>query len=235
MRLVRLIANLGYGSQRDVKMLLKEGRVTRADGTPLSDGDKADHADIRIDGEELDPPQGSVLMLHKPAGYTCSTSDPGRVVYELLPERFEYRNPIIAPVGRLDRDTTGLLLLTDDGQLLHRIISPKAHVPKVYEAELARPLTGEEGAVFAIGTLMLKGEKTPLLPASLEVLGQTRARLTIHEGRYHQIRRMFAAVGNHVETLHRVSIGALTLGDLAEGEWRLLDAGEVMKVFAPPA
>ncbi|MFV3074164.1 pseudouridine synthase [Niveispirillum fermenti] len=233
MRLVRLIANLGYGSQRDVKMLLRAGRVTRADGTMLSDGDKADHADIRIDEEALDPPQGSVLMLHKPAGYTCSTSDPGRVVYELLPERFQYRNPIMAPVGRLDRDTTGLLLLTDDGQLLHRIISPKANVPKVYEAELARPLTGEEAGMFASGTLMLKSEKTPLLPATLEALGETRARLTISEGRYHQIRRMFAAVGNHVEALHRVSIGALRLDGLAEGEWRLLSPGEVARVFAP--
>ena len=232
MRLVRLIANLGYGSQRDVKMLLRAGRVTHRDGTILSDGDKVGHDDILIDGEELDPPQGSVLMLHKPAGYTCSTSDPGRVVYELLPERFEYRNPIIAPVGRLDRDTTGLLLLTDDGQLLHRIISPKADVPKAYEAELARPLTGEEKDIFASGTLMLKSEKTPLLPATLEVLGEKRARLTIQEGRYHQIRRMFAAVGNHVETLHRARIGALDLGDLEEGDWRLLEGDEVAKIFA---
>ncbi|SNS40454.1 MULTISPECIES: pseudouridine synthase [unclassified Azospirillum] len=231
MRLVRLIANLGYGSQRDVKMLLREGRVTRRDGTALAADDKVDHGDILIDDEPLDPPQGTVLMLHKPAGYTCSTSDPGRVVYELLPERFEYRNPIMAPVGRLDRDTTGLLLLTDDGQLLHRIISPKANVPKVYEAELARPLTGEEAAVFASGTLMLKSEKTPLLPASLEVLGEKRARLTIQEGRYHQIRRMFAAVGNHVESLHRHAIGGLVLGDLAEGEWRELAADEVAKIF----
>lgn len=231
MRLVRLIANLGYGSQRDVKQMLRDGRVTHADGRTLSADDKADHGDIRIDGEALDPPPGCVLMLHKPAGYTCSTSDPGRVVYELLPDRFGYRNPIIAPVGRLDRDTTGLLLLTDDGQLLHKIISPKADVPKIYEAELARPLTGEEAAVFASGTLMLKSEKTPLLPADLTVLGERRARLTIREGRYHQIRRMFAAVGNHVETLHRVSIGGLTLGDLNEGDWRLLDSGEVAAVF----
>ncbi|WP_029014336.1 pseudouridine synthase [Niveispirillum irakense] len=232
MRLVRLIANLGYGSQRDVKMLLRAGRVTRRDGTILSDGDKAEHEDILIDGEELDPPQGCVLMLNKPAGYTCSTSDPGRVVYELLPERFEYRNPIIAPVGRLDRDTTGLLLLTDDGQLLHRIISPKANVPKVYEAELARPLTGDEKDIFASGTLMLKSEKTPLLPATLEALDEKKARLTIQEGRYHQIRRMFAAVGNHVETLHRARIGALDLGDLEEGDWRLLEGDEVAKIFA---
>lgn len=231
MRLVRLIANLGYGSQRDVKMLLRAGRVTRRDGSELADGDKADHGDILIDGEPLDPPQGTVLMLHKPAGYTCSTSDPGRIVYELLPERFAYRNPIMAPVGRLDRDTTGMLLLTDNGQLLHRIISPRADVPKIYEAELARPLTGEEADIFASGTLMLKSEKTPLLPAMLEVLGEQRARLTIREGRYHQVRRMFAAVGNHVESLHRQAIGGLVLGDLAEGEWRELAAEETAAIF----
>ena len=164
-------------------------------------------------------------MLHKPAGYTCSTTDPGRVVYELLPPRFRLRNPIIAPVGRLDRDTTGLLLLTDDGPLLHRIISPKSRIPKVYEATLARDLTGEEAAVFAAGTLMLRSETTPLEPAVLEPLGPRRARLTVTEGRYHQVRRMFAAAGNHVEALHRTAIGGLGLDDLAEGKWRLLVPG----------
>jgi 16S rRNA pseudouridine516 synthase len=172
-------------------------------------------------------------MLHKPAGYTCSTSDPGRVVYELLPPRFRLRNPIIAPVGRLDRDTTGLLLLTDDGPLLHRIISPKSRIPKVYDAMLAHDLTGEEAAVFAAGTLMLRSETAPLEPAVLEALGPRRARLTVTEGRYHQVRRMFAAAGNHVEALHRTAIGGLGLGDLAEGKWRLLVPAEVARVFKP--
>ncbi|KIL98885.1 Ribosomal small subunit pseudouridine synthase A [Paramagnetospirillum magnetotacticum MS-1] len=233
MRLIRLIANLGYGSQRDVKAMIKDGLVTRADGSVLDDTSKVAHEDIRVDGEPLDPPPGLVLMLNKPEGYTCSTSDPGRVVYELLPPRFMHRNPIVAPVGRLDRDSSGLLLLTDDGPLAHRVTSPKRHVPKTYEVTLARPLTGEEGAVFASGTLMLRSENTPLAPAELMVTGPQTARITITEGRYHQVKRMFAAVGNHVERLHRAAIGGLDLGDLPEGQWRMLTPDEITLVIAP--
>ncbi|OJX79996.1 pseudouridine synthase [Magnetospirillum sp. 64-120] len=227
MRLVRLIANLGYGSQKDVRAMLRDGRITRADGAELAESDKVDAADIRIDSEVLDPPAGLVVMLNKPAGYTCSTSDPGRIVYELLPPRFMRRNPILAPVGRLDRDTTGLLLLTDDGKLLHRLTSPRHHVPKVYDVTLARPLQGGEAEIFASGTLMLNSEKTPLAPAELQVLSPTSARLTLHEGRYHQVKRMFAAIGNHVESLHRSGLGPLTLGDLPEGQWRALGQAEI--------
>jgi 16S rRNA pseudouridine516 synthase len=233
MKLVRRLANLGYGSRRQVEALLRDGRVADADGRPLGAEAQPEHEAIRIDGQPLDPPPGAVLMLHKPVGYTCSTTDPGRVVYELLPPRFRLRNPIIAPVGRLDRDTTGLLLLTDDGPLLHRIISPKSRIPKVYEATLARDLTGEEEAAFAAGTLMLRSETTPLAPAVLEALAPRRARLTVTEGRYHQVRRMFAAAGNHVEALHRTAIGGLGLDDLAEGKWRLLVPAEVARVFKP--
>ncbi len=227
MRLTRLIANLGYGSQRDVKAMIRDGRVTLADGGALTEASRAAHDDIRVDGEALDPAPGVVLMLNKPAGYTCSTADSGRIVYELLPPRFMRRNPIIAPVGRLDRDTTGLLLLTDDGKLLHRLTSPKHHVPKTYEVTLARPLNGTEAELFASGTLVLRSETTPLLPARLEATGGQTVRLTITEGRYHQVRRMFAATGNHVERLHRAAIGPLTLGDLPEGRWRVLGGDEV--------
>ncbi|MGK9234850.1 rRNA pseudouridine synthase [Inquilinus limosus] len=235
MKLVRRLANLGYGSRKQVEALLRDGRVTDTEDRPLSAEAQPDHEAVRVDGRPLDPPPGAVLMLNKPAGYTCSTSDPGRVVYELLPPRFRLRNPIIAPVGRLDRDTTGLLLLTDDGPLLHRIISPKSRIPKVYEATLARDLTGQEAAAFASGTLMLRSETTPLEPAVLQPLGPRRARLTVTEGRYHQVRRMFAAVGNHVEALHRTAIGGLDLDDLAEGKWRLLAPAEVALVFKPTA
>ena len=161
-------------------------------------------------------------MLHKPVGYTCSTKDTGRLIYDLLPPRFRLRNPVLSSVGRLDRDTSGLLLMTDDGALLHRITSPKAHLPKVYEAVLASDLRGDEAAIFASGELMLESENQPLAPATLTMLEPRRARIATIEGRYHQVRRMFAAVGNHVESLHRVSIGGLTLGDLAPGAWRLL-------------
>ncbi len=230
-KLLRYLANLGYGSRREVLGLLGEARVTDAAGEPLYGDDVRAHGDIRIDGEPLDPAPGLLLMLNKPAGVTCSTKDQGRLVYDLLPKRFRLRAPVVSPVGRLDRDTSGLLLFTDDGQLLHRIISPKSKLPKVYIAELAEDLRGNEAATFASGTLMLEGETTPLLPAELEVLGPRRVRLTLHEGRYHQVRRMFAAIGNHVVVLHRERVGGLTLGELPEGEWRLLGDADRVRLF----
>ena len=231
MKLLRLIANLGYGSRKEVAAMFREGRITDAAGDVLYADDAVVHADVRIDGEPLDPAQGIVLMLHKPVGYTCSTRDPGRVVYDLLPSRFRLRNPIVSPVGRLDRDTSGLLLLTDDGTLLHRIVSPKSKLSKVYEVTLAEDLRGNEVAIFASGSLMLESEQTPLLPAAMEVLGPRAARLTLTEGRYHQVRRMFAAVGNHVAALHRSRVGGLALGELASGEWQALATDEVTRLL----
>ncbi len=232
MKLVKLIANLGYGSRKDVVAMFRAGMVTDANGEVLYTDDQAAHADIRIDGEPLDPPAGLLLMLNKPVGYTCSTKDPGRVVYDLLPPRFRLRSPLLSTVGRLDRDTSGLLLMTDDGALLHRIVSPKTHLPKVYEATLADGLRGDEAAVFASGTLMLEAEPTPLAPAQLEPIDARTARLTLTEGRYHQVRRMFAAVGNHVVALHRSRIGGLDLGNLPPGQWRILDAADRERLFA---
>lgn len=232
MKLVKHIANLGYGSRKDVQWLFREGRITNAAGEVLYADDPLDHDDVRIDGEPLDPPPGLLLMLHKPVDFTCSTKDRGRVVYDLLPPRYRLRSPVLSTVGRLDRDTSGLLLLTDDGQLLHRIIAPKSKLPKVYLATLAEDLRGDEAAVFASGTLMLEGEQTPLLPAELEVLGPRSARLTLHEGRYHQVRRMFAAVGNHVAALHRERVGGLALDELPVGEWRMLGEGDRAQLFA---
>ena len=231
MKLVKHLANLGYGSRKDVTAMLRNGWVTHADGSELGPDDVAAHEDIRLDDEPLDPAPGMLLMLHKPVGYTCSTKDVGRLVYDLLPPRFRLRNPVLSTVGRLDRDTSGLLLMTDDGALLHRITSPKSHLPKVYEATLASDLRGDEGATFAAGTLMLDGEKEALAPATLEALSPRLARITTIEGRYHQVRRMFAAVGNHVEALRRTRIGGLELGTLAPGEWRLLDAADRTGLF----
>ena len=232
MKLVKLLANLGYGSRKQVTSMFREGRITDAAGEVLYTDDQVGHDAIHVDGEPIDPPQGLTLMLHKPAGYTCSNKDIGRLVYDLLPPRFRLRAPALSSVGRLDRETSGLLLFTDDGQLLHRIISPKAALPKVYEATLAEPLRGNEGVLFASGALLLESETTPLKPAVLEVIDATHARLTITEGRYHQVRRMFAAVGNHVEALHRSRVGGLSLGDLPEGEWRALDAGDIETLMA---
>ncbi|HAL21621.1 MAG TPA: 16S rRNA pseudouridine(516) synthase [Stenotrophomonas sp.] len=232
MKLVKHIANLGYGSRKQVQWMFREGRITDADGEVLYADDQVQHEAVRVDGEPLDPPPGLTIALHKPAGYTCSTKDTGRLIYDLLPPRFRDRDPVLSTVGRLDRETSGLLLLTDDGGLLHRIISPKSKLPKVYEVTLSEDLRGDEVALFASGTLMLESEKTPLLPAELEVLGPRQVRLVLHEGRYHQVRRMFAATGNHVQALHRSRVGGMDLQGLDEGQWRMLDAADLDTLFA---
>lgn len=219
-QLAKYLANLGYGSRKEMEAAIRAGRVT---------GTGKDH---RFDGEPLDPAPGMVLIMNKPAGFTCSRADQGRLVYELLPSRFLQRSPPLSTVGRLDAQTTGLLLFTDDGKLLHKLISPKSVTEKTYEASLARPLEGHEAELFASGDLTLRGEDKPLLPARLEVIGERSARLTITEGRYHQVRRMFAAAGNHVEMLHRIRFGTLELGDLPEGEWHLLDSDDVATLRA---
>lgn len=227
-RLDKLLSSLGYCSRKEAALLLREGLITHTKGLPLKSDTKVSHEEILFDGEPLDPPQGMVIMIHKPTGFVCSHDDEeGQVVYELLPPRWRARDPKISTVGRLDKETSGLLLLTDDGALLHRLTSPRHHVAKIYETALARPLKGDEGPVFASGTLMLSGEKSPCLPARLTVIDATHAMLEITEGRYHQVRRMFAAVGNHVVSLHRATFGNLTLGDLKAGEYRLIDPGTI--------
>ncbi|HVK42825.1 MAG: pseudouridine synthase [Phenylobacterium sp.] len=238
MRLDRLLANLGYGSRKEMHGLVNAGEVI-LDGKELTDANArisigADlPARMTIMGQPVDPPPPVVIMLHKPVGVVCSHKEAGRRIYDLLPPRWRVRDPALSSVGRLDKDTSGLLLITDDGGFLHRVISPKRHVPKSYIATLDRPLTGEEGAVFAAGTLMLEGEEKPLLPAILEPLGDHKARLIIEEGRYHQVRRMFAAVGNHVVELHRDRIGGLVLpDDLEPGAYRVLAAETAELVFA---
>ena len=236
MKLLKRIANLGYGSRREVLALFREGRITDGEGNVLYADDAVQHEAVLLDGEPLDSPPGMVLAMHKPVGVTCSMRDPGRRVFDLLPPRFRARSPALSSIGRLDKETSGLLLLTDDGTLLHRIISPKTGIAKVYEAELAETLRGDETDLFASGTLLLESESTPLLPAALQILGPRKARLTLHEGRYHQVRRMFAATGNAVTALHRVAIGGLALDalGLAPSRWRALGADEIARVFVVP-
>jgi len=230
-KLVKLIANLGYGSRKEVAWMFREGRITDEAGEVLYADDQIEHARIRVDGEPLDPPAGLTIMLHKPVGYTCSTSDTGKLVYDLLPARFQLRSPVLASVGRLDKDTSGLLLMTDNGKLLHRIVHPKSHLSKLYEVTLARDLSGNEVDIFASGTLMLESERTPLAPATMIAVNARAANLILTEGRYHQVRRMFAAMGNHVETLHRSRIGGLSLGNLPAGQWRMMDAMDIEQLF----
>lgn len=226
MKLAKYIANLGYGSRRDVMRMLDDGRVTRSDGSELQEGEDVPHEAILVDGEPLDPAPGSILILHKPVGYVCSTRGSERLIYELLPGRVAVRSPAMSPIGRLDRETSGLLLLTDDGQVNHRITSPRTHLPKIYEVEVANDLTGNEAREFAGGTMLLESETEPLKPARLEEIDSRHVRLTLTEGRYHQVRRMFAALGNHVVSLHRAAIGNLYLGDLGGGEWRVISPDE---------
>ena len=228
---------MGYGSRTEMSRLGKAGGIV-LDGVELTDVSRRIPVTpdlpsrMVIDGRPLDPPPGVVLMLHKPLGMTCSRKEDGALVYDVLPDRWRRRDPALSTIGRLDKQTTGLLLLTDDGDLLHRVISPRRHVAKVYRATLARPLAGTEGDVFAAGGLVLEGEDKPLAPAVLEVLSPTEARLTVTEGRYHMVRRMFAAVGNHVEGLHRERVGGLALpDDLAPGAWRLLDQDQIDRIF----
>ena len=237
-RLDRLLANLGYGSRKEVQALVAAGKVV-LDGAVLKDAGARIAVDaslpqrMTIRGLPVDPPAPLVLMMHKPLGVVCSHEDDGEKIYDLLPRRWHLRDPGLSTVGRLDKDTSGLILITDDGDFLHRVISPKRHVPKTYLATLDRPLNGTEGDVFAAGTLMLESEEKPLLPAKLDVVDARTARLTITEGRYHQVRRMFAAVGNHVTALHRERIGGLFLPyDLAPGQHRVLPASQAEQVFA---
>ncbi|ALL15269.1 16S rRNA pseudouridine(516) synthase [Caulobacter henricii] len=236
-RLDRLLANLGYGSRKDVQALIASGKVV-LDGKVLKDvGTKvAVTSDLpgrmTIKGAPIDPPAPLVVLMHKPLGVVCSHKEDGERIYDLLPRRWRIRDPGLSTVGRLDKDTSGLILITDDGDYLHRVISPKRHVPKTYLATLDRPLTGLEGPLFSSGSLMLEGEEKPLLPAQLVPLDAHRARLTVTEGRYHQVRRMFAAAGNHVLALHRERIGGVDLpDDLEPGQFRILSEIEAEAVF----
>jgi 16S rRNA pseudouridine516 synthase len=233
MKLIKLLANLGYGSRREADKLIRSGAVTRPDGTLYKPKDSADPAEVRVIGEALDPLAPLVIVINKPEGFTCSTEDPGETIYDLLPPRFANRNPGLNPVGRLDKDTTGMLLMTDDGKLLHQVIHPKSACLKVYHVWLDRPLDGTEAERFASGEMMLESEVKPLQPAGFEALNETEALVTLHEGRYHQVRRMFAATGNHVLKLKRISVGGLTLPEeLDLGEWRQLTEAEISKIFA---
>jgi 16S rRNA pseudouridine516 synthase len=222
-RLDQLLANLGYCSRREARDWIEAGRVDIAGQVADDPGQKSHPAAVRVDGEPLDHPDGLLLMMNKPLGRVCShDAGEGPSVYDLLPERWRRRNPVVTTIGRLDKETSGLLLLTDQSALVHRLTSPKHKVPKVYRATLDADLPADAAAVFARGTLLLKGETEPCAPAELRALGPRAAELTLTEGRYHQVRRMFSAIGCEVVTLHRVRFGPLELGDLAPGRWREL-------------
>ncbi len=222
-RLDQLLANLGYCSRREARAWVEGGRVTVRDIGAEDPGQKARAEDVRVDGAPLDHPAGLLLLLHKPLGQVCShDAREGPRVYDLLPEHWRERNPVVTSVGRLDKDTSGLILLTDQSPLVHRLTSPKQKVAKVYVATVDRDLPPDLAARFASGTLLLDGEKEPCAPALLAIRAPRVAEVTLTEGRYHQVRRMFAAVGLTVLALHRERFGGLDLAGLEPGQWREL-------------
>lgn len=237
MRVDRMLSSMGYGSRSEVTRMGKAGIII-LDAAEIADAARRIAvtpdlpARMKIDGEALDPLTGVVILLNKPLGMTCSHKDSGVLIYTVLPDRWRRRTPVIATVGRLDKQTSGLILLTDDGDLLHSIISPRSRVRKTYRATLARPLAGNETELFASGDLMLDGDAKPLAPAELSVVSETEAIISVTEGRYHQVRRMFAAAGNHVTELHRERLGGLSIPDgMASGQWALLEADNIASIF----
>ena len=228
-RLDKFLCDSGAGTRSQVKVLIKAGRVT-VDGRPEKDaGRKVDPAlqEICLDGEALGGKRRVVLMLNKPAGYVTATEDKqDRTVMELLPQ--EYRHLDLKPVGRLDKATEGLLLFTNDGDLLHRLISPKQEVPKVYYARHEGTAGPEDVEAFA-GRLVLR-DGLECLSAKLEPLGQGESLVTVCEGKYHQVRRMMASRNMTVTYLERRQEGALTLGGLPRGQVRELTQQEIAEL-----
>lgn len=234
-RLDKLLASTGRWSRREAKLLVKGGRVL-VDGVPaLRAEDKADpeKSTILVDGGDIGCARHTYIMLHKPAGVLSATEDPRQeTVLDLLPPELKKRG--LFPVGRLDRDTEGLLLLTDDGDLAHRLLSPKKHVDKVYYARLDRPLGEADKTAFAQGIALPDGYVC--LPAELELLGDgSEVLITLREGKFHQIKRMTAACGSQVLYLKRLRMGPLALDEgLAPGQWRYLLREEIEKLGGHP-
>ncbi len=238
MRLDKLLSNLGYGSRKAVTASIRRGALVIAGEVVTDPSYKVSPAlrssapdFILFEGAPLDPASPLTLMLHKPAGYTCSHDEAGALIYDLLPARWALRNPKLSSAGRLDKESTGQVILTDDGALLHRIIHPRQHLPKRYQVTLQNPLRGEEAEIFARGDFILKGEKNPLKPAYWSPDGPHSGVMVLEEGRYHQIRRMFGALSNTVTGLHRFQTGGLALSDLAEGAYRILGDEDLQTLF----
>ena len=225
-RLDKFLTDSGVGTRSQVKVILKSGRVT-VDGKPEKDNSrKIDPAvnTVCLDGEPLGGKRRAVVMLNKPAGYVTATEDPvEKTVMELLPAEMKHLE--LKPVGRLDKATEGLLLFTNDGDLLHRLISPKKEVPKVYYARHEGMATEADVEAFSAGLTLRDG--TVCLPARLEPLGPGESLVTVCEGKYHQVRRMMASRNMTVLYLERLQEGCLTLGELPRGKVRELTAAEI--------
>jgi 16S rRNA pseudouridine516 synthase len=235
-RLDRLLSNLGYGSRKDVTRFIKQGLFSLKNSVIMDPSLQIEIKDLLsgealFDGSTLDPLPPLTLMIHKPRGYTCSHDEAGKLIGDLLPPRFMARDPVLSVAGRLDKDSTGLVLMTDDGDLMHKIISPKKQVYKFYDVTLLDPLQGHETDLFASGTFHLKNDPVVLKPAVWQPTSETTGIMRLQEGRYHQIRRMFGALGNKVTELHRTQIGGLELRGLAEGQYRILSSEDIQRIF----
>lgn len=231
MRIDKLLANMGYGSRKDVKILLKQGAV-RIDDQPVKDAKRQINLEaerVTVHGEVVEYKPFVYLMMNKPAGVISATEDKVEsTVVDLIDPAYAHYD--LFPVGRLDKDTTGLLLLTNDGAFNHALMSPRKHVDKVYIAEVDGEMTADDVRRFAEGIELEDGYTTK--PARLELLSKSgrrsTIRLTLSEGKYHQVKRMVAAVGKHVERLERVQIGGLELDlTLEPGAYRELTETEV--------
>lgn len=222
-RLDKFLCDCGIGSRSQVKAILKSGRVA-VDGKSVKDGSmKIDGNAVTLDGEVVQKEGTLVLMLNKPMGYVTATEDATEpTVMELLPAGYRSR---VKPIGRLDKQTEGLLLFTDDGDLLHRLISPKKEVPKVYYAKHEGTAGEDDIRAFEEGVVLRDG--TVCLPAKLEPLGPGESLITVCEGKYHQVRRMMASRNMTVTYLERRAEGKLVLGDLHRGEVRKLSETEI--------
>ena len=239
-----ILFSQGFGTRRVCCGLVQQGFVDLGEArNPCTDpGIMLDEDGLVfwVQGVRWTYQEYAYLMLHKPAGFECSQK-PGAhpSVYTLLPAPLRQRGGGAAAgvqaVGRLDQDTTGLLLLSDDGAFMHRMNSPRRHVPKVYEVTTKHPLDERQLERLRAG-VVLDDDPRPVRAAAAEPVSDTHLRLTLTEGKYHQVKRMVAAVGNRVDALHRSRIGALNLpGDLAPGQWRWLDEGDLALLAAPPA
>ncbi len=227
-RIDKILSNHGYCTRKFAKLFLKDHEVTAKGERLLDPSDKISSTDMLINGEPLDHPEGIFILLNKPKGYVCSHDiADGRLVFELLPDQWLDRNPVPSTIGRLDKDTTGVLLITDNTKLIHMLISPKREIDKEYIVTVDKILSDDLIKEFAAGTLMLEKEVKPCLPAMLTITDATHATVVLHEGKYHQVKRMFAHFGYTVTELHRSRFGEYTLGDLAEGEWIDLKMPEV--------
>jgi 16S rRNA pseudouridine516 synthase len=222
-RLAQILFSQGFGSRRECAGLIASGEVRLHGRVLLAADEEVDTGGLTLTVQDQAWPYhaSAVLLMNKPAGYECSTKPrhhPG--VLSLLPPALRRRN--VQPIGRLDEDTTGLLLLTDNGQLIHRLSSPKHHVPKVYEVVARHPVDEGQAARLRQG-VVLHDEPAPAIAADCVCTGPNTFRMTLTEGRYHQVKRMVAAVGNRVDGLHRSGFGALTLPvDLLPGQWAWL-------------